>query len=96
MTERENSKPERWQVDEMIRNAITAHEARKESEFVRLYQLDRYKDNVDRRITPLEEDSKNAKASNKWLFRLVITSIATAAVPIIVGFVALAQGAVIQ
>ena len=86
----------KWEVQELIRTAIEDHETRKESKFVLKYELELLQKVNDRRLVDLENDSKEAKDRNKWLFRLVISAIITSLIPIVIALLSQAQGNILK
>ena len=86
----------KWEVQELIRTAIEDHETRKESKFVLKYELELLQKDNDRRLVDLENDSKEAKDRNKWLFRLVISAIITSLIPIVIALLSQAQGNILK
>lgn len=85
----DNESINRWQIKEMIDDAISKHELRKESTFVPVYMLEIYKKDVEAQVHELENSVKDleaaasdAKDRNKWLFRLVVGAVLTSFVPI--------------
>ena len=100
MTDKENQKPEKWEVAEMIRVAIDAHETKKEANFITKTEFEyanKLRDQpVDGRLKTLEDDSKEAKDRNKWLFRLVIGAIIASLIPIAIALLSQAQGNILR
>lgn len=96
MASQEDKNMEKWEVADMIRQAIDAHEIKKEGEFVRKYEMDLLQKDNDRRISNLEDDSTEAKDRNKWLFRLVIGAILTSLIPIVIALLSQSQGSILR
>lgn len=86
----------KWQVKEIIDDAITKHELRKENDFVRVYVLDLYKKDIESRLKDLEADSADAKDRNKWLFRLVVGAVITSFVPIVIALLSNSRGGLLR
>ena len=86
----------RWEVQDMIRTAIEDYETRKENKFVLKYELELLQKDNDRRLVDLENDSKESKDRNKWLFRLVISAIITSLIPIVIALLSQAQGNILK
>lgn len=86
----------KWQVKEIIDDAITKHELRKENDFVRVYVLDLYKKDIESRLKDLETDSSEAKDRNKWLFRLVVGAVITSFVPIVIALLSNSRGGLLR
>lgn len=86
----------KWQVKEIIDDAITKHELRKENDFVRVYVLDLYKKDIESRLKDLEDDSADAKDRNKWLFRLVVGAVITSFVPIVIALLSNSRGGLLR
>lgn len=86
----------KWQVKEIIDDAITKHELRKENDFVRVYVLDLYKKDIESRLKDLETDSEEAKDRNKWLFRLVVGAVITSFVPIVIALLSNSRGGLLR
>ena len=85
----DNQSVNRWEVKEMVDNAIQAHETRKEGTFVPVYMLELYKKDIEAKVHDLEGDLKDlqdaaqeAKDRNKWLLRLVVGAVITSFIPI--------------
>lgn len=79
----------RWEIKEMVDNAIQAHETRKEGMFVPVYMLELYKKDIEAKVHDLEgsvrdlkEAAQDAKDRNKWLLRLVVGAVITSFIPI--------------
>ena len=100
MSERESNKPEKWEVAEMVRVAIDAHETKKEGSFITKTEFEyanKLRDQlVDGRLKTLEEDASDAKDRNKWLFRLVIGAIIASLIPIAIALLSQAQGNILR
>lgn len=96
----ENKPIERWQVAELIRLAIEAHEIKKESNFVTKTEFEyanKLRDQlVDKRLADLEQDQTDAKDRNKWLFRLVVGAIILSLIPIAIALLAQSQGSILK
>lgn len=96
----QNESPKRWEVAEMIRDAIEKHETRKESLFVTKtefeYATRLSQQSVEDRIRALEVDSRDNKDHNKWLFRLVVGAVVLSLIPIAVALLAQAQGNILS
>lgn len=96
----ENKPIERWQVAELIRLAIEAHEIKKESNFVTKTEFEyanKLRDQlVDKRLADLEQDQTDAKDRNKWLFRLVVGAIILSLIPITIALLAQSQGSILK
>lgn len=86
----------KWQVKEIIDDAITKHELRKENDFVRVYVLDLYKKDIESRLKDLETDSAESKDRNKWLFRLVVGAVITSFVPIVIALLSNSRGGLLR
>lgn len=86
----------KWQVKEIIDDAIANHELRKENDFVRVYVLDLYKKDIESRLKDLETDSAEAKDRNKWLFRLVVGAVITSFVPIVIALLSNSRGGLLR
>lgn len=86
----------KWQVKEIIDDAITKHELRKENDFVRVYMLDLYKKDIESRLKDLETDSADSKDRNKWLFRLVVGAVITSFVPIVIALLSNSRGGLLR
>ena len=86
----------KWQVKEIIDDAITKHELRKENDFVRVYMLDLYKKDIESRLEDLETDSADSKDRNKWLFRLVVGAVITSFVPIVIALLSNSRGGLLR
>nr|DAY12851.1 MAG TPA: hemolysin [Caudoviricetes sp.] len=86
----------KWQVKEIIDDAITKHELRKENDFVRVYVLDLYKKDIESRLKDLETDAAEAKDRNKWLFRLVVGAVITSFVPIVIALLSNSRGGLLR
>ena len=82
----------KWEVQDMIRTAIEDHETRKENKFVLKYELELLQKDNDRRLIDLENDSRDAKDRNKWLFRLVVGAIIVSLIPIVIALLSQSQG----
>lgn len=97
---RETNSPEKWEVAEMIRVAIDAHETKKEGNFITKTEFEyanKLRDQlVDGRLKTLEEDASDAKDRNKWLFRLVIGAIIASLIPIAIALLSQAQGNILR
>lgn len=97
---KEQTPPERWEVAELIRDAIEKHEIKKESSFVTRTEFEyanKLRDQqVDKRLLDLETDGNDAKDRNKWLFRLVIGAIIVSLIPIVIALLSQAQGNVLK
>lgn len=85
----DNQSMNRWEVKEMVDNAIQAHETRKEGTFVPVYMLELYKKDIEAKVHDLEgsvrelkEAAQDAKDRNKWLLRLVVGAVITSFIPI--------------
>ena len=85
----ENQSMNRWEIKEMVDNAIQAHETRKEGMFVPVYMLKLYKKDIEAKVHDLEggvkelkDAAQDAKERNKWLFRLVVGAVLTSFIPI--------------
>lgn len=86
----------KWEVQDMIRTAIEDHETRKENKFVLKYELELLQKDNDRRLIDLENDSRDAKDRNKWLFRLVISAILVSLIPIVIALLSQSQGNILK
>ena len=86
----------KWEVQDMIRIAIEDHETRKENKFVLKYELELLQKDNDRRLVDLENDSKESKDRNKWLFRLVISAILVSLIPIVIALLSQSQGNILK
>lgn len=86
----------KWQVKEIIDDAITKHELRKENDFVRVYVLDLYKKDIESRLKDLETESAESKDRNKWLFRLVVGAVITSFVPIVIALLSNSRGGLLR
>lgn len=100
MASDQNKPIERWQVAELIRLAIEAHEIKKESNFVTKTEFEyanKLRDQlVDKRLADLEQDQTDAKDRNKWLFRLVVGAIILSLIPIAIALLAQSQGSILK
>ena len=86
----------KWQVKEIIDDAITKHELHKEKDFVPIYALEIYKKDIESRLKDLETDSAEAKDRNKWLFRLVVGAVITSFVPIVIALLSNSRGGLLR
>ena len=86
----------KWEVQELIRKSIEDHETRKEGKFVLKYELDLLQKDNDRRLVDLEDDSKESKDRNKWLFRLVVGAIIVSLIPIVIALLSQSQGNILK
>lgn len=86
----------KWEVQELIREAIEKHENQKEGKFILKYELDLLQKDNDRRLGSLETDSVEAKDRNKWLFRLVVGAIITSLIPIAIALLSQSQGNILK
>ena len=86
----------KWEVQELIRKSIEDHETRKEGKFVLKYELDLLQKDNDRRLSDLEEDAKDSKDRNKWLFRLVVGAIIVSLIPIVIALLSQSQGNILK
>ena len=86
----------KWEVQELIRKGIEDHETRKEGKFVLKYELDLLQKDNDRRLVDLEDDSKESKDRNKWLFRLVVGAIIVSLIPIVIALLSQSQGNILK
>lgn len=101
MVARDEDRPvEKWEVAEMIRMAIEAHEVKKEGNFVSKTEFEyaaKLRDQiVDKRLLDLERDQIDARDRNKWLFRLVVGAIVVSMIPIVIALLSQAQGSVLK
>lgn len=96
MSDRNEDLVKRWEVGDMIRAAIKEHELEKENKFVFKYELQSKEESLSRRLVDLEEDAKDAKDRNKWLFRLVVGAIITSLIPIVIALLSQSQGNILK
>lgn len=86
----------KYEVQELIREAIERHELQKENKFIMKHELDLLQKDNDRRIGNLEQDTTEAKDRNKWLFRLVVGAIITSLIPIVIALLSQSQGNILK
>lgn len=95
----DNESMNRWQIKEMIDDAISKHELRKENSFVPVYMLEIYKKDVEAQVhdlknsvKDLEDAANDAKDRNKWLLRLVVGAVITSFIPIAIALMSKTNG----
>ena len=96
MANQEDKYLREWEVKDIVRAAIEDHETRKEGKFVLKYELDLVQKDNDRRLVDLEDDSKESKDRNKWLFRLVVGAIIVSLIPIVIALLSQSQGNILK
>lgn len=96
MADKNEEYMKKWEVQEAVRKSIEDHETRKEGKFVLKYELDLLQKDNDRRLGDLEGDSTDSKDRNKWLFRLVVTSIIVSLIPIVIALLSQSQGNILK
>ena len=96
MADKEERYLKEWEVKDIVRAAIEDHETRKEGKFVLKYELELQQKDNDRRLINLEDDNKDGKDRNKWLFRLVIGAIIISLIPIVIALLSQSQGNVLK